>query len=470
MKLQVRILTLGLVFSVLYFILDAAIGSTYYKELSFFQVLLSAPPYHELYSRLIAIALMVIFGILVNSFINSDQKSVKTDPKYNKISADPMLMVNLSNHIRTPLNAIQGFIELLNDTGLNESSKHLYLNHIRTSSKYLLELINNVTDITLIEGNALFLDDDSCKMNEMMAEIHAKYSSVLKDKDKSDVSILLKTNVRSKDFIVNCDSKRLKQVIENLLENATSFTEKGVIEFGYNASNDSGIEFFVKDSGSGFSKDRIDRIFSKTKSIIDNRMVPFDLASLRIKIAVKLVEIMGGNMKVDSVENERADFLFHLPLQFTPLSESGLAKGSEDTLFVIEKEAQKDKLIWANKTILIAEDVESNFIYLQEILKETGARILWANNGKIAYETAMSNSSIDIILMDILMPEMDGYEAAIKIREKLPDLPIIAQTAYHLDESDYKDARHYFDKVLIKPIWSHDLMAALGEKLNAPRS
>jgi len=207
-------------------------------------------------------------------------------------------------------------------------------------------------------------------------------------------------------------------------------------------------------------------VLVKSKNIIDSKMAPFDLASLRIKIAKSLVHLMGGELIAKSELNVGSDFRFTLNLKY----DNAKAKQEE----VIEKEflndealkAQENKMKWDKNTILIAEDVESNFIYLQEILRDSGVQIIWAENGKIAYEKAISNSKIDLVLMDILMPEMDGYEATIKIKKELPHLPIIAQTAYHLDEDDYKDAKLHFNKILIKPIWSYDLMSTLEEFLN----
>jgi len=464
MKLKQKIILLAILFSLAFFILDAIIGATYYKDLNFLQVLLTATPYHDFYSRLIAFALVVIFAIIVNSMIDRKPKKESEISHYSGYSADPMLMVNVSNHIRTPLNAIQGFIELLNDPGINDSSKKLYINHIKTSSRYLLELVNNVTDITLLESGSMYIDKDEFRLNELMTDLHTRYSNIIREKGKRDLAILLKTNIKDDQLTVNGDKKRIKQVLENLLENATAFTDEGVIEFGYHAKSENSIDFFVKDTGAGISPERLELVFSGSR-VIDDRMAPFDLASMRLNIARQLVRLMGGELKPATELNVGSEFRFELPVNIRNLDgEEGL--GDKTSAYEKEADKEKEKPKWSGKTILIAEDVESNFIYLQEILKETGVNVIWAENGKIAYETVIGNSGIDLVLMDILMPEMDGYEATIKIKKELPHLPVIAQTAYHLDEHDYKDARLYFDKILIKPIWSHDLIAALNERFN----
>jgi len=466
MKLKRKIFLLAILLSLLFFIIDALIGATYYKDLGFIEVLLTATPYHDFYSRLIAFALVVIFALIVNAYLDDKPKgSGQSNQEKKKFSSDPMLMVNVSNHIRTPLNAIQGFIELLNDPGINESSKKLYINHIKTSSKYLLELVNNVTDITLLESNSMYIDKGDFLLNELMADLHTRYSNIIREKDKRDLAILLKTNIKDDQLSVRGDKKRIKQVFENLLENATTFTDEGVIEFGYHAKQDGKIDFFVQDSGAGISPERLEIVFSSDRKVINNRMAPFDLASLRMTIAKQLVKLMGGELSATSEINVGSEFRFELPVAIQEMDEQEEME-EKASAYEKEEEVPEKKQKWSDKTILIAEDVESNFIYLQEILKDTGVKVIWAENGKIAYENAISNSEIDVILMDILMPEMDGYEATIKIKKEMPHMPVIAQTAYHLDENDYKDARLYFDKILIKPIWSHDLLAALSDRFN----
>lgn len=466
MEPRKRTFQVVVILSVLYYLLDAFIGTLANDGAGYMEMLITAVPYQELYSRLLAVAFIIIMGIIGNYYICTMKSKDKQQGGEKKLSSDPMLMVNVSNHIRTPLNAIQGFIEMLDDRDINENSRELYINHIRTSSKFLLELINNVTDITLIESNALYLDTSECKLNEMMSQLYSHYRAQIGVKDKKDVRLQLKTNITDKDFTIDADPKRLRQVLENLLENAITFTEQGKIEFGYRAFENDSIEFFVKDQGKGFSEERMKRLLDKEEHVVDKRMAPFDLATLRVKISRKIIELMGGEFTAASQVDEGSDFRFTVPMKIHSLSNQGEVGSSVSEYSAHKASEQSQDLQWSGKTVLIAEDVESNFIYLSEILKETGVNILWAENGKVAVDMALKNSNIDLILMDILMPEMDGYEATIEIKKQLPAVPIIAQTAYHLEEGDYRDAGKYFYKVLIKPIWSHDLMQSLEEIFN----
>jgi len=465
MDIKKRTFQIAVILAIAYYIIDALIGALSDKETGFFEMLITAVPFQELYSRLLAVAFIIILGIIFSYFISitPDQQKKKGN-KEHTMSSDPMLMVNVSNHIRTPLNAIQGFIEMLDDTDISNSSRELYINHIRTSSKFLLELINNVTDITLIESNSLYLDKTECKLNEVMSDIQSKYNLVVQESQKQELKVQLKTNIRDKEFTIMADPKRLRQILENLIENAVHFTDEGTVEFGYMMREENNIEFYVKDTGQGFSEERLKILMTQTGQMVDKRMAPFDIASLRIKIAMKLVDLMGGVFKASSQVNKGSDFRFTIPVKINALNKEEGPGGSLEDYGTHGEKEYADGEQWAGKTILIAEDVESNFIYLSEILKDTGVNILWAENGKVACEIAKRNSKIDLILMDILMPEMDGYEATVKIKEDRPEVPVIAQTAYHLDEDDYRDAGTYFSKVLIKPIWSHDLMNALEEE------
>jgi len=255
----------------------------------------------------------------------------------------------------------------------------------------------------------------------------------------------------------------LKQVLINLLDNALNFTDEGAIEFGYKVISKNSLEFYVKDTGAGFSLERQELIFKQFTKVLDDKMKPYDLASLRINISKHLVQLLGGNLKAESQLGQGSDFRFQLEFKITQIETGEKTEMAEIT----ETEQQStDEYSWTGKHILIAEDVESNFIYLQEILRPTGANISWAANGKEAVDLCLKNRNFDVVLMDILMPVMDGYEAAKVISEELPELPIIAQTAYHLDEDDYKDAMNYINKYLIKPIWSHDLLNTLKEYLS----
>ncbi len=464
MKPQSRVLLYSIVLAVLFYVVDSVLDAVlFYKDLDFFQVFITNPPINELYTRLLGVAVIVILGIILPRMLIINSGNEKPSQKQiHRISSDPTLMVNVSNQIKTPLNAILGFVDLLRDPNLSDISKDLYMDHIGTSGKYLMELINNITDITMIETGQLYIKETECRLNVMLSDLYELYDNLIREYEGKNIAILLKTSVKDNNFIITTDEKRLKQVLVNLLDNAFKFTDEGVIEFGYNLTGNNTLEFYVKDTGAGFSMERLEMIFKQFTKVIDSRMRPFDLASLKINISRHLVKLMGGELQVDSQLGRGSDFRFRLVTKINFIDRDDASEMVE-TADAGQDAAEEQN--WTGKQILIAEDVESNFIYLQEILKPTGVEIFWAENGREAVNLCLKNKNYDVVLMDILMPEMDGYEAAKAISEALPDLPIIAQTAYNLDEAEYKDAMNFFSHFLIKPIWSHDLLSTLSKYL-----
>jgi len=457
MKLQTRIIIFAIILSIVYWVIDAFIDHfVFFKDLSFVQIFITSLPAETLITRLTGMAAIIILGLIISSMLSVDIKfhgiTEKQGVSKSKLSHDPNLLINLSNQIRTPLNAIVGFSDLLKDPKLSAESKKNYVNHIYNSGKYMLELANNISDITKIETGQLFVSKSECRVNQLLDQIHSQFSGILKEKGKKEIGLILKTGIKDENFTLLTDQDKLKQILVNLLENAISLTDEGHIEFGYQKKDDLFLEFYVKDTGSGLSMERLEMIMEHFQKVIDKNMRPFDTVALRINISKQLVRLLGGKLTAESKLWEGSTFTFTVPLNEIEVYTK------EDVIM----EGQVDTYLWKEKQILIAEDVESNFIYLREILRPTEIQIHWARNGKEAVEICKKNNEIDLVLMDILMPEMDGYEAAKIIKKSRPDLPIIAQTAYSLEEEDYQESFKYFNQYMTKPIWSHDLMNTLS--------
>ncbi len=460
MKKQTRVILYGIGLSLLYYLFDAVLDHLiFYEELSFLQVFILNPPIQELYTRLLGITAILILSIIVSRLISVEHEVYKSDEttpaKENLLGHDPELMINLSHQIKSPLNAIIGFSELLKDPKLSEVSKELYTNHIHTSGRIMLELINNIADITKLETGQFTIDKEGFRLNKLMGEIHDEFQKRIKEKGKKDLGFILKTGIQDDNFTLLTDKDKLKQIIANLLENSISFTDEGVIEFGYKQLDDLFLEFYVKDSGYGFSLDKLEMILERFKKVIDSRMQPFDTAALRINLSKHFIKLLGGKLRAESKLGQGSSFYFTIPLSTIEIYTK------ED----VETEEDVKIHYWKDKLILITEDVESNYIYLKEILNTTNVNILWAKNGREAVDMCKKNKNIDLVLMDILMPEMDGYEAAKLIKKNRPDLPIVAQTAYSLEGED-PDTHKNFDKYMIKPIWSNDLLSILSVYLS----
>ena len=448
---------------ILYYLSDSVL---YYLNAqgaqSFHEVLITNPPFLELISRFIGMLIILFAAIyLQRKPVTVTGKQVEqTTPETVKktdlqITSDPDLLVNLSFQIKTPLSAILGFSELLKDPNLSGDTRKIYLHYISSSGKYLLELINNITDIARIETRQLPINKTGCNLNKLLSDIYEYYSGCLTDLGKKNINLILHKGIEDENFILLTDQERLSQILHNLLENSVSFTDEGSIEFGYRTTDDLFLEFYVKDTGAGFGAERLETIMERFKSITDNAMRPFDTAALRINISKHLIKMLGGTMQASSKLWEGSTFTFTVP-------HTEIQVHRHDTFTPPLKKVH----LWKEKQILIAEDVKSNFIYLKEILFPTGVQIEWAKNGMEAVEICTKNNNIQLVLMDILMPIMDGYEAARRIKQTRPELPVIAQTAYTLEEDDYKEYHSYFDKYMIKPIWSHDLLATLSQYLD----
>ncbi len=335
-------------------------------------------------------------------------------------------LANMSHEIRTPLNVIVGFSELLNSPNLAEAKRAFYAEQIETSSDSLLILIDDILDLSRIEAGVITLDFTDIDIDMFLHEMRDRY--YFKNKNKN-VKIVLNTNQLPNNLIINTDQNRMKQILINLLDNALKFTAIGSVEFGYviekdNQSPSNSHCFYVKDTGIGIEKHKQKYIFDRFRKVEGDKTKLFRGAGLGLSICKKLVELLGGKIWVESVYNEGTTFYFEIVSK-------GINKVQATNKAVIP--SIKDENNWQGKVILIAEDENTNLIYLESVLKETNATLLLAHDGKQAVEIFESAPKIDLILMDIKMPVMNGLDAtrAIKSKEN-PNkpIPIVAQTAY----------------------------------------
>ena len=265
--------------------------------------------------------------------------------------------------------------------------------------------------------------------------------------------------VESDDFNINTDPFRFKQILNNLIGNAMKFTEKGFIEFGYKFQGPTTLLFYVKDTGVGMPKDKLNVIFKRFGQIEQKDDKNQSGTGLGLTISKKLAELLGGEMWVESEEGKGSEFYFTLPYdpELNTADEYGASiNGNNDNSL-------------ENKVILVAEDEDMNVAYMQEVLSETKAKVLWARNGEEAVKTAKEHPEIDLILMDIKMPIMNGYDATIKIREFNKDVVIIAQTAYALTGEKDKTIAAGCNYYITKPIEINILLNTLNGFLNSKK-
>ncbi len=361
-------------------------------------------------------------------------------------------LANMSHEIRTPMNAIIGFSNLINDQDIEKEYKAELASLIKKNSNSLLNLIDDIIDISKIEAGQLDISEKDCAINQVLNDLLIEFEDYIISNDK--LTLKVSEELLFNQLIIKTDPYRLQQVLKNLLSNAIKFTEVGIIEFGYRINKDM-IQFFVKDTGIGITPEQQNQIFSRFNRIEDTKKKIYRGAGLGLTITKNIVEMMGGKIWLESKLDRGSVFNFEIP--YRPVELTSKEKP------VIKKSTSKYK--WDNKTILIAEDEESNFKFLNMIIRKTSAELLWAKTGQQAIDICMGNYKVDLILMDIKMPEMDGLEAIRKIREHQRKIPIIVQSAYSMPEDQNLSFEAGANDFISKPIGTEKLLNTIDKHL-----
>lgn len=351
---------------------------------------------------------------------------------------------NMSHEIRTPLNAIVGFSGIMADID-NAEERKKYFNIIESSNKRLLLLINEVLDLSKIESGTLAFDYTPVRMNDLFHEIfmtHQLYAN--------QASLVLE--IPEEETCIKTDKNRLTQVISNLLNNAVKFTPKGTITIGYRLISDF-VELYVRDTGIGIPKDKVDKIFNRFMKVDD--FAPG--TGLGLSICKTIVERLGGDISVVSEEGVGSLFSFRIPIEIDQTD-------SEEVQQQPLSNSRPQYISGENATILVAEDIDDNFELIRAIIGSQ-YRLLHAKSGKEAIEL-FDKYLPDLILMDIKIPEVNGLEAIKAIRRKSPSSPpIIAVSAYAFEE----DKRELLDAgcndFVAKPLDKEILLAILHRYL-----
>jgi signal transduction histidine kinase/CheY-like chemotaxis protein len=351
------------------------------------------------------------------------------------------LLANISHEIRTPMNSIIGFSELLNIGNLPYDKRHEYVKTIKNQGIFILKMIDDLIELTRIETGRITIRKSPCNVDLMLQELVIIFSQYKKiqNKDFLDIRISLP---QSPGIVIFTDSGRLQQLMTNLIHNSIKFTEKGWIEIGYKPTADQKIEFYVKDTGIGLSKELQKNIFSPfaEEETVNAKQ---ERAGLGLTISKNLIKLLGGKIWVESELGQGSTFYFTIPLEEVPESYHVLAP---------DEETEIPSFTWKDKVILVAEDDEVNFRFMEVLLQDTGVQILHASNGVQAVELCKSITKIDLVLMDLKMPEMNGIDATRQIRLFNRKLPIIAQTAFVLDSELQKCLDAGCDDHITKPI------------------
>lgn len=369
-------------------------------------------------------------------------------------------LANMSHEIRTPMNSILGFSSLLASPDNSPEKAKQFIDIIFNSGEQLMTIINDIVDISKIESNQLNITLSSISINKTLQHIFEVLQKNASDRGKKKLNLNLILPPNNLDYTIETDEIRLIQICNNLLNNSLKFTETGKIEFGYHeihSDNKTFLEFYVKDTGCGIPESQFESIFERFSQTPEDSFKEGN--GLGLSITKGLVLLLGGTIHLDSQLNKGSTFYFTIPFN----SASVVSNKQELS------EPENKIYNFSGIKILIAEDDISSFSFLEEILTETHADILHASNG-LDLLNSLPEINPDLVLLDINMPIMNGYQVIKEIRKTNSDLTVIAQTAYAMPEEKNRILKAGCNDYLAKPINKQELFKVLFKHINKTKN
>jgi signal transduction histidine kinase len=353
---------------------------------------------------------------------------------------------NISHEIRTPMNGIVGFVDLLQQPGIDYDKKAEYVSIINSCTNQLASLVNDFIDISKIESGNIVVNDTDFNISDLAIELNNSFVKAATDKGLN-FTVLNEVG----DIYFKSDRDKIMQVLNNLVSNSIKFTHKGNILVKISKA-DSKIQFSVTDSGIGISESDKKIIFDRFRQVETGLNRSYGGSGLGLAISKGIVEFMGGKIWFDSNPGEGSVFAFNVPVKLLERSQYN----KEETLVSLFTKKLK---------VLVAEDDEISYLYIKELLAGTNCTLLWAKDGAEATEILKNSEGFDIVLMDLNMPVMNGYEAAQKIKKLKPEIPVIAITAFPHQLEIEKLSGVIFDSNVIKPVEKDDLLQKISKVL-----
>jgi PAS domain S-box-containing protein len=360
-------------------------------------------------------------------------------------------LANMSHEIRTPLNGILGFADMLNNPELTDTKREHFIEIIQEGGQRLLQIVNDIIDISKIEAKQIKITESETCLNEILNELFTFYNPIAK---KNSINLFLKKALIDNQSNILIDQTKLKQILQNLLSNAIKFTASGIIKFGYKLKNDF-LEFYVEDTGIGIDPELHDRIFERFRQVETGLGKNYGGTGLGLSIAKAYVEEMKGKIWLSSKPGKGSRFYFTIPYKHIDKKEKKPSKNKNDNFIKGLK-------------VLIVEDNDVNYVYLKEIIKSIKAKVLHARNGSETIKLFNKHPEIDIVLMDIKLPDMSGYEVTRELKKINPDIPVIAQTAYAMAGDREKSLESGCDEYIAKPIKQEELINLIMKYRKAP--
>lgn len=360
-------------------------------------------------------------------------------------------LANISHEIRTPLNAIVGFSGLLTYDQITDEEMKQYVGLIKSNSDDLIDLISDIIDIAKIESGQLDVRLVECDINKLLNDIYSTFKEIFESKKGGEVQLSFQPESQEK-LIIKTDPIRIRQIIINLLSNALKYTQAGSVRMGYTINSDR-IEFWVIDTGIGIPFDSQPYIFDRFRKVDRSSDRLYSGTGLGLTISKNLVELLGGTIWFESAPDKGSKFYFSIPLNRVDYKESNNILPEKEVFTLVDK------------TILICDDDADSLSFLRIFIKNLNLNIVEATDGLEAINLLKQHPEVDLVLLDIKMPLLNGHETFNEIRKISKQVPVIAQTAYALTEDIIKINETGFNDFISKPIIVEELVRILNKYL-----
>ncbi|MBS7786251.1 response regulator [Flavobacterium sp. CYK-55] len=374
---------------------------------------------------------------------NNNQKHELVKAKLKAEESDRLkssFLANLSHEIRTPMNAISGFTDLMLNTQLSHEEQIEYLKVVDKSGRNLVSIIDDLIEMSKIDSNQISPNYTQVDLEACVSELFETIRITIPKSKPVELFVVPAREPLA--YPIIADETKLKQVLVNLVTNGIKYTDKGTVSFGYELNEKKKeITFSIYDTGPGIDAKNQKFIFDRFKRIENDASIKAGGLGLGLAITKAYVEMMGGSITLKSEVGKGSVFSFTLPLQYAEVQKISVKQVKS------RKSSEHESF-----TILIAEDDNINYLLFQKIIQSRNYNIIRAVNGLEAVEISLSNPDIDLVLMDIKMPIMNGFEALEKVKAIRPELFVVAQTAYASSDDEERIIKAGFYGYLTKPI------------------
>lgn len=398
----------------------------------------------DLYTGIMIYLLLsvLLLDYAIKYYVNQKEKAQKAD----KLKS--AFLANMSHEIRTPMNGILGFAGLLKDSDLSKETQKKYIEIIEKSGIRLLNIINDIIDISKIESGLAVVEISSSNINEQLDYIYTFFKPEVEAKG---LRLIMKNLLPAHECVIKTDKEKVFAILTNLIKNAVKYTEKGIIEVGCQKRGKF-LEFYVKDTGIGIPQEKYNAIFERFVQVDMDGKMARQGSGLGLSITKAYVEMLGGTIWLESTPGEGSVFYFTIPQKLND---------AEDLKVKNDKSKEMNESKFPKLNILIVEDDDPSALLLTTILNSYAKKIEVVNSGIQAVEACRNDRSIDLVLMDIQLPQMNGYEATRKIREFNSDVIIIGQTAFGFSDDRLKAINAGCNNYLSKPVIKDQLLAMI---------